>query len=439
MSIYVERGVNRLGNVAIANTKGRFMYESNITFKANFLGSVEISCNDVPIILERNNTTKVNQLFQMLLYYTNGVAREQVINKLFQNEEIADESNSLRAIVFRLRKALGRLDIPNEDYIYVKRGAYRINPNVTVECDAVTFEETVKEAFGAQDAKEQQRLLEEACQLYKGEFLPTLSGYEWVVTTQVRLKKLFDRCAKQLVEIYTLQKDYDKLYQLSHKAGQLYAYDGWQTHEMQALIELGKTKEALKLYEETETLMFEELGVVISPEMVEQLDKLGAQIKNNSDLISEVKKNLDNTKEDIEGAFYCTYPIFVESYRYIKRVIRRSGQAAWLMLCTITDGKGFALNSSDRLDTLADELSEAIRVSARGGDMYARYSNNQFVVLLLDITQEDCVLVQTRINENLSKESRKRYIKYNLAPVNLASAGTDNDTDELNDIVRGDK
>ena len=108
------------------------------------------------------------------------------------------------------------------------------------------------------------------------------------------------------------------------------------------------------------------------------------------------------------------------------------------MLCTITDGKGFALSDSDRLDNLSEELSEAIRISARGGDMYARYSSNQFIVLLLDITQEDCVLVQTRINENLSKESRKRYIKYHLAPVNLDSAGTDKDTAELNDIVQGE-
>ena len=208
---------------------------------------------------------------------------------------------------------------------------------------------------------------------------------------------------------------------------------------MQALIELGKSKEALKLYEDTENLMFEELGVSISPQMTRQLDLLGGQIKNSTDMISEVKKNLDTSKEDIEGAFYCTYPNFVESYRYIKRVIKRSGQAAWLMLCTITDGKGFALDSSDRLTTLAEELSEAIRLAARGGDMYARYSNNQFVVLLLDITQEDCVLVQARINENLSKESRKRYIKYNVAPVNLQSAGTEEDTRELNDMIQGEK
>ena len=269
--------------------------------------------------------------------------------------------------------------------------------------------------------------------------MPGLSGVEWVVSVQVKLKKLYDRCVKQLLETYALQENFDKLYKVSHKADTLYPYDNWQTYEMQALIELGKSKEALKLYEDTEALMFEELGVSVSNDMTKQLDKLGEQVKNSTDVISEVKKNLDTTKEDIEGAFYCTYPIFVESYRYIKRVIRRSGQSAWLMLCTITDGKGFALNDSDRLSLLSDELSEAIRTSARGGDMYARYSNNQYVVLLLDITQEDCVLVQARINENLSKESRKRYIKYHLAPVNLASAGTDNDTDELQDIVRGDE
>ena len=415
------------------------MYDSNIKITANFLGSVDITCNGTTITLERNNTTKVNQLFQMLIYYTNGVARDQVIYKLFHNEEIADESNSLRAIVFRLRKALLNLDIPNEDYVYIKRGTYRINPNVSVECDAVVFEEIAKEALAAEDANNQQELLERACEIYNGDFLPTLSGYEWVVTTQVRLKKLFDRCLKQLLDIYEVKKSYDKMYELSHKANAIYPYDGWQTYEMHSLIELGNTKDALKLYEDTEALMFEELGVSVSEKMTEQLDKLGSQVKNNSDVISEVKKNLDNTKEDIEGAFYCTYPIFVESYRYIKRVIRRSGQAAWLMLCTITDGKGFALDNSDRLDTLAEELSEAIRTSARGGDMYARYSNNQFVCLLLDITQEDCVLVETRINENLSKESRKRYIKYHLAPVNLASAGKDNDTEELQDIVRGDE
>ena len=96
------------------------------------------------------------------------------------------------------------------------------------------------------------------------------------------------------------------------------------------------------------------------------------------------------------------------------------------------------LGVQEDIEALAEELSKSIRVSARGGDMYARYSNNQFIVLLLGIAQEDCVLVQARINDNLSKESRKRYIKYHVAPVNLASAGTDQDTAELNDMIQGE-
>ena len=155
---------------------------------------------------------------------------------------------------------------------------------------------------------------------------------------------------------------------MSHKADTLYPYDSWQTYEMQALIELGKSKEALKLYEDTEALMFEELGVSVSNDMTKQLDKLGEQVKNSTDVISEVKKNLDTTKEDIEGAFYCTYPIFVESYRYIKRVIRRSGQSAWLMLCTITDGKGFISNNGLDWENVEDVAKANLCIKA--------YANN---------------------------------------------------------------
>lgn len=412
--------------------------EEIIKIKAKMLGTVEISYKGQPFTIERNNTTKVNQLFQMLLYYPNGLNRDQIMYNLFHNEEIADPSNSLRALVFRLRKVLPKVGLPDEDYVHVKRGIYKINPVVDVDCDAIKFEEVAKKALAAENLTEQLADLKEACEMYTGDFLPGLSGADWVVTVQVKLKRLYDRCVKQLCELCIVEKDFKTVYEVSHKANGFYPYDGWQTYEMQALIELGKAKDALKLYEDTENLMFEELGVAVSPEMTRQLDQLGKQIKNNTDVISEVKKNLDNSKEDIEGAFYCTYPNFVETYRYIKRVIKRSGQAAWLMLCTITDGKGFALDSSDRLEALAEELSESIRVSARGGDMYARYSNNQFIVLLLGIAQEDCVLVQARINDNLSKESRKRYIKYHVAPVNLASAGTDQDTAELNDMIQGE-
>ena len=118
------------------------------------LGNVEISYQGKPFTIERNNTTKVNQLFQMLLYFPNGLTRDQIMYNLFHNEEIADPSNSLRALVFRLRRALPKVGLPEEDYVYVKRGVYKINPSIVVDCDAIEFEEAAKKALACEDAKE---------------------------------------------------------------------------------------------------------------------------------------------------------------------------------------------------------------------------------------------------------------------------------------------
>ena len=66
---------------------------------------------------------------------------------------------------------------------------------------------------------------------------------------------------------------------------------------------------------------------------------------------------------------------------------------------------------------LAEELEQAIRNSLRRGDMFTRYSDNQFLMLLLGIRQEDCVIVVERINGYFEKASRKNYLKYSTAPI----------------------
>ena len=71
---------------------------------------------------------------------------------------------------------------------------------------------------------------------------------------------------------------------------------------------------------------------------------------------------------------------FMEGYRYVRRVIERSGQSAYLLLCTMTDGKGVPLEKGERLGKVAEELEQAIRNSLRRGDMFTRYSDNQFLI-----------------------------------------------------------
>ena len=84
--------------------------------------------------------------------------------------------------------------------------------------------------------------------------------------------------------------------------------------------------------------------------------------------MNEIQEGLNQGEKD-DGAFFCSYLSFMEGYRYVQRVIERSGQSAYLLLCTMTDGKGIPLEKGERLGKVAEELEQAIRNSLRRGDI----------------------------------------------------------------------
>ena len=50
-------------------------------------------------IIDRKSTTKTNRLLQIILHAgTEGVTREELVGRLWENEEVANPSNSFRAI-----------------------------------------------------------------------------------------------------------------------------------------------------------------------------------------------------------------------------------------------------------------------------------------------------------------------------------------------------
>lgn len=122
--------------------------------------------------------------------------------------------------------------------------------------------------------------------------------------------------------------------------------------------------------------------------------------------MNEIQEGLNQREKD-DGAFFCSYLSFMEGYRYVRRVIERSGQSAYLLLCTMTDGKGVPLEKGERLGKVAEELEQAIRNSLRRGDMFTRYSDNQFLMLLLGIRQEDCALLWKELMDILRKHPER--------------------------------
>lgn len=391
--------------------------------KVRMLGAFTMEYDNRPIAFERNTLTKTNQLLQILFYAGEaGITREQLLLRLFGRDEVTNPSNSLRATVFRLRKLLVAAGFPEDDeFVHIKSGVYRWTAAIPVELDAVLFEKTAREALKS-EGEERYIGLKNACELYQGDFLPQLGAEEWVVVETVKYKELYQRCMEELCQLLKERREYQMLYQVAASAVALYPYDEWQVWQLDSLIAQNQIKEATRLYEETADVMFQELGVSPSQKMTERLAQMSSDVSSRVDMIEEIQEGL-NEKEVLGGAFYCSYPSFTESYRYMKRVIERSGQSAYLILCTITDGKGYPLEKGERLERLSEELGEAICGALRRGDLYTKYSVNQYLTLLLDIKQEDCQIVIDRINSCFENPSRKNYLKYNVSSLNEFSEG----------------
>lgn len=387
--------------------------------KVRMLGAFEMTYDEKPISFERNTTTKTNQLLQLLLWAgKEGIAREELLQRLFGREEVTNPANSLRATVFRLRKLLAEAGLPQQDeYIYIKGGRYRFTNSIPVELDMKAFEELAAQALSQTQEEKRIELLEAACERYGGDFLAPLRSEEWVAAQIAFYKEKYNCCMEELCRLLEQRKEYMRLYEVAATAVALYPYEEWQIWQIDSLIARQQSKEAMRLYEETAELLFRGEGRFLSKQFKERLSQLNSEIDKKAEGIDEIQKRLME-EEKQKGAFYCSYPSFAESYRYIKRVTERNGQSAYLLVCTVTDGKREPLDRSERLEQLGLELSEAIKSALRRGDLYTKYSDNQYLVLLLDIKQKDCVSVIDRINARFENPSRKNYIKYHVAPIN---------------------
>lgn len=385
--------------------------------KVGMLGAFTMEYEGHPIAFERNTMTKTNQLMQILLFAgEKGVKRETLLQQLFGREEVTNPSNSLRATVFRLRKLLTEAGLPEDEYIHIKCGNYRWTEAIPVELDVVWFEKLAKQALAETQEERCIELLESVCALYHGDFLAALSGEAWVAMQIAKYKNIYIECMNKLCTLLKTRGDFERLYQIAEQAVALYPYDEWQIWQMESLIAQNRPQDAMKLYEETADLLFRGIGVLPSENMRACLSKLDADTTKVVDPIEEIQESLK--EQSTSGALYSSYPGFIENYRYVKRMIERTGQSAYLLLCTLTDGKGQPLEKGERIEVLSEELSEAIRGALRRGDLYTRYSINQYLILLLDLDTGDCAAIIDRINGTFENPTRKNYIKYHVASVN---------------------
>jgi len=378
------------------------------------MGGYSLTYGDKPLILGRGKLTKSVQLLQiLLLHLENGIAKDDLVQALYSWDEIGNTNNSLNSMIYRLKNQLIAAGMPKEDYITIKNGICKWEGSVSVEVDVIEFETCAKRASELTGA-EKAEMLERALAIYRGEFLPQLSSEMWVTVECVRLKKLYISCVILLGRIYEETQEFQKLLQIYQKAAELYPFDEWQEKIVDCLQKMGKFDEAYRVYQDTVRLYSEELGAPPSAKMREQLQKMNGKLLNSENDFLKIQDNLCES-EWKKGAYYCAYPSFVDTYRLMCRIIERSGESVYLMVCTLCqDGQ------SEKADPkVQTALGNAIEKVLRRGDAYTRYSRNQYLILLSATQRENCDMIFRRIEKRFNEGNKYTgyHIEYDVTEV----------------------
>lgn len=388
------------------------------TLVVKMLGSFSLLYRGKSLVGQKAAESQFTYLMQMVLHYRNkgGVSRKAVEDVLFGDRDVEDRKHAFRSILYNARKRLEKEGCPRADYIIQKDGMLCWTEEIPVEEDADCFEALCLAAREEKSSEERLSLLLEACNAYTGEFLGMYAGLIWAATESRRYRTMFYRCVEEIVELLRDRQDYITMEKVGRRASKMAPFADWESVTMEALIGMGKYEEARQLYADTVQLYFEERGLKPSQRLMDSLNQLGEQFEHPYEVIDSVKEKLAEPMGR-SGPYVCSWPVFQGLYQMVSRMSERNGWSVYLMLCTVVDSKGNPMREGPRLDELSSRLGEAILHSIRRSDMVNRYGKGQYLILLLNITLENCCVVQKRIDGMFLSGRQRTGVKYHVSDV----------------------
>ena len=379
--------------------------------KVQLLGEFKLFFGEEELSLGKIAKSKTIELFQLLmLHLKEGAAKKEIIQTLYEWETVENENRSMNNLIYRLKQQLKEVGIEQEEYISIDNGICCWVPEIPLEVDVHLFKEKLAEASLA-EGEEKLNLLRAAFSLYKEEILFDVHGKTWIMNEREPLKELYNSCVHQLVKLLKEQEKYDELFQVYSQAAKIYPFDGWGSGLIDCLQINGQFKEAYQLYEDTIQHYIDELGVTLSEQALANIAEMAVKIRCEDADIQEIQLDLSEIPRK-SGAFYCSYPSFIDVYRYTNRIMERSGKSTFFMMCNVV-----YYNYSGRRSPHAGEiLCEAISKALRRSDIYSRYSKEQCVIILRGAKIENCSMIFERIRKNFKKMNRNSNcdLEYNV-------------------------
>lgn len=353
-------------------------------------------------------------LIYILTHREHPITIQELSDALWHEDEIDNPAGALKNLMYRLRTIMKK-NLSDEKYILTSQGAYSWNPDIDVELDAEYFEEYIKRAKKGTDKKEIIENYESAVALYKGEFMENAPDQHWAVTLSTYYHSLFLNSVKSLAELYMEAERYQDVEDVCVHALTVDEVDEeLHCYYVLALIKDNKYELAMKHYEEAVKILYDSLGVRNSAKLQNvQKELLKMSKGTEAEALETIHDDMMESKEMV-GVYFCGYPVFREIYRLEVRKNARVGEAEYIILFTVEAAAGVK-NENEKMQKFLVEqgmknLKNVLKKVLRIGDVAARYSDSQFIVLLPTCTYESSMAVAERILEGFTEADKGKKV-----------------------------
>lgn len=352
-------------------------------------------------------------LIYILIHHKKQIRIQELSEALWQEGQSDNPIGALKNLMYRLRSVLKK-EWGEQNYIITGRGVYFWNPELSINIDAEEFEQLYKQAVQTSDKEEKITYYRDALKLYKGIFLPNLSGEYWAASMATYYHSMYLSAVKSLARLLEEENRYEEMGRVCSGAIHLDALDEEiQCLFIQALIGQNKQNLAIEQYHKAVEILYDNLGVKPSDAMRQLYTEL-LKRKHDQELDLGLIQDELRSDDDRKGAFLCEYGVFKKAYHLEARRAMRYGVALYLSLITLFPSIPLENNSDAYLKIInsgMNAMQDALMNVLRNGDVVARYSSSQFIVMLPQCTDEASRKVMERIQERFYTENRKLKVR----------------------------
>lgn len=362
------------------------------------LGGFSLFWNGQEITDSDNRSRKVWLLLAYMICCRNRpIPQSELFSLLWGDEGTTNPVNALKTMFHRVRAMLDGLGGGAGHTLIVRRGgSYTWNDEIPVRVDVEEFEALCQSAAAQPDPQAQLKMYLDVLELYQGDFLPKLSSEPWIVPQYTYFHNLYLRTLRCVLPLLREQQRPADIVTLCSRAILVEPYDeGVYQFLMQAQLDLGDQQSVIKTYENMSDLLYANFGIMPA-------DESKAIYREAARTVNERSVNLGLLREQLEesggasGALLCDYDFFRIIYQAEARAVARSGDAVHIALLSAAGGEAKPL-SRRSLDCCMDNLQGVIAGNLRKGDVVARCSVSQYILMLPQANYENSCMVCDRI------------------------------------------